>query len=207
MMHTENLELLQQTRSETLRLGSGINQAQSDFVPAPGKWWVGEVLDHLLLAESFYRRIIAQLIELKKSGVRPVIRNGFAEVNGSIAYIPKSVLPMLEIPFTIFNMFVPTPVRELMTQFRVVPAQIPDMATPRASRPVAELRQELKASSEETTALFHANPQLDYREMRYSHPLLGDNSVLQLLRILSMHERRHQSQIQDVLRSRQFPRV
>ena len=48
---------------------------------------------------------------------------------------------------------------------------------------------------------------LDYRELRYQHPLMGDNNVLQILRILSLHERRHHSQIQDIFRSRQFPKA
>src|SRR5947207_3113250 len=178
-MYKQDLEMLRLTRAETVRLGCGITQAQSEFTPARGKWSVGEVLDHLLLAEGYYRRMFAQLIELKKSGVaRPVIQHGFDEVNTSIAYIPKSLLPMLELPFTVFNMFVPTPVREVMTQFRIVPAQMPDMAKPRAGRLVAELREELAASYEQTAALFHANPRLNYRDMRYRHPLLGDNHML-----------------------------
>jgi hypothetical protein len=43
--------------------------------------------------------------------------------------------------------------------------------------------------------------------MLYQHPIMGSNSVLQMLRIVALHERRHQSQIQEVLRSRQFPKV
>jgi len=206
-MYKQDLELLRLTRAETLRL-SAVTQAQSEFTPAPGKWSVGHVLDHLLLAEAFYRGIFAQLIEMKKSGVRrPVIHNSFADLNTSIAYIPKSLLPTLEVPFTIFNMFVPAAFREMMAEFRILPAQMPDMAKPRASRPVAELREELKAAYEQTASLFHANPQLNYREMRFRHPLLGDNNMLQVLRIVALHERRHQYQIQDILRSRQFPKV
>src|SRR5437899_1251936 len=117
-MYKEDLETFRLTRAETLRVSSGLTQAQSDFAPAPGKWSVGEVLDHLLLAEDYYRRIFHRLIELQKSGARPVITSSFSDVNTSIAYIPKSVLPLLEVPFTIFNMFVPTAVREEMTQIR-----------------------------------------------------------------------------------------
>ena len=207
-MYKKDLELLRLTRQETLSLIAGISQEQSDFTPAPGKWSVGEVLDHLLLAEGFYRRMFAQLIELKKSGVaRPVIKNDFDDLNTSIAYIPKSLLPMLEIPFTVLNMFVPAQVRELMTEFRILPAQGPDKAQPKKGRPVAELREDLRAAYEQTAALLDGNPNYDYREMRYRHPLLGDNSLLQVLRIVALHERRHHSQIQDVLRSRQFPKV
>jgi hypothetical protein len=43
--------------------------------------------------------------------------------------------------------------------------------------------------------------------MRYQHPIMGSNNVLQMLRIMALHERRHQSQIRDILRSRQFSMV
>jgi DinB superfamily len=206
-MYEQNLEMLRLARAGTLRLCSGIGQAQSDFVPAVGKWSTGEVVDHLLLAEAFYRGIFVKLIQLQKSGQRPALDIGFSEVNTSIAYIPKAILPMLDIPFTIFNMFVPNGVREVLTQFRLLPAQNPDMTTPQKGKPIHELRKALSASYEETAALFHANPGLNYREMRYRHPLMGDNNVLQSLRILALHERRHQSQIQDIVRSSQSSKV
>ena len=136
-----------------------------------------------------------------------MIRSSFAEVNTSIAYIPKSLLPLLEVPFTVFNMFVPAVVREAMTQIRMLPAQNPDMAAPRRGKPVNELRDALKSSYEDTAAVFRENRRLDYRRMRYGHPLLGDNNMLQVLRIVALHERRHQSQIREILSSRQFPRV
>jgi uncharacterized damage-inducible protein DinB len=207
MMYKQDLELLRLTRAETLRL-SAISQAQSDFTPAPGKWSVGHALDHLLRAETFWRGIFAQLIEMNKSGDHhPVIKQGFDEVNTSVAYIPKPMLPLLAVPFTILNMFMPAPVREMLTEYRILPTQMPDMAAPRPGRPVAEMREELKASYEQTAQLFHSNPQRNYRNMRYKHPLIGDNNVLQILRIVAMHERRHQSQIQDILHSRQFPKA
>jgi uncharacterized damage-inducible protein DinB len=206
-MYQPDLELLHRTRGETLRLCSAVSQEQSEFAPAQGKWSVGEVLDHLLLAEKFYRAAFARLIELDKSGDRPVVSNGFSEVNTSIAFIPKSLLPLTEIPFTILNMFVPSAVREFMTQFPILPAQNPDMAKPEKGKPVTDLRQALQSSYAETAALFHANPALNYRRMRYRHPLMGDNNALQLLRIVSLHERRHQGQLGDILGSRQFPKV
>jgi hypothetical protein len=39
------------------------------------------------------------------------------------------------------------------------------------------------------------------------HPLMGVNNVLQLLRIVALHEQRHQSQIGDILRLPGFPRA
>jgi hypothetical protein len=205
-MYHQNLELLHSTRAGTLRLCSAITQAQSEFAP-PGKWSAGEVLHHLLLAENLYRGNFAQLIELQKSGQRPILRRSFADLNTSIAYIPKPILPMLEIPFTVMNMFVPSVVRETMMQFRLVPAQNPDVITPKKGQPVNDLRAALQASYDEMAALFNANPHLDYRGMTYQHPIMGSNNALQMMRIVALHERRHQSQIRDLLRLPQFSKV
>jgi DinB superfamily len=205
-MYRQNLELLHSTRAGTLRLCSAITQAQSEFAP-PGKWSVGEVLHHLLLAENLYRGNFAQLIELQKSGERPILRRSFADLNTSIAHIPKPILPMLEIPFTVMNMFVPSVVRETMMQFRLVPAQNPDVITPKKGQPVNDLRVALQASYDEMAALFNANPNLDYRGMTYQHPIMGSNNALQMMRIVALHERRHQSQIRDLLRLPQFSKV
>jgi hypothetical protein len=205
-MYKQNLELLRSTRAGTLRLCSGITQAQSEFAP-PGKWSVGEVLHHLLLADDLYRGNFAQLIELQKSGQRPVLRRSFADLNTSIAFIPKPILPMLEIPFTVMNMFVPSVVRETMMQFRLLPAQNPDIITPKKGQPMNELRAALEASYDEMAALFNANSRLDYRGMVYQHPIMGSNNVVQMVRIVALHERRHQSQIQDLLRLPQFSKV
>ena len=205
-MYKQNLDLLRSTRAGTLRLCSGISQPQSEFA-RPGKWSVGEVLHHLVLADDLYRQYFAQLIDIQKSGQRPVLRRSFADVNTSIAYIPKPILPLLEIPFTVMNMFVPSVIRETMIQFRLLPAQNPDIITPKKGQPLNELRAALQGSYDEMAALFNANPQLDYRGMLYQHPIMGSNNMLQMLRIVALHERRHQSQIQDILHSRQFPKV
>jgi hypothetical protein len=105
------------------------------------------------------------------------------------------------------NLFVPVRVREAMTQLRFLPQQNPDAAQPRKGKPVAELCAALSTSIEETAALLDANPALNYREMRFIHPLIGDNSIPEGLRMVELHERRHHFQIRDILSSRRFPKV
>jgi len=206
-MYQAELDLFRSTRARTWALVEGLSPAQMDYSPAPGQWSVGELVDHILLAEKLNRGEIAQLIELKKAGQKPVLKRTFADVNVSIGYIPKSLLPYLEIPFTLLNIFVPSSVRELMTRYRLVPAQNPDVGAPRQGRPADELRDELRASLKETEALFEANPDLDYNQMIHRHPLTGANTVPQLLRFTALHEQRHQSQISDVLAHPQFPKT
>jgi len=206
-MYAKSLDMLRSVRNATLSMTADLTQQQSEFVPAPGKWSAGQVLDHLRLADDLYRVRIARMIELEKSGQRPVVSDGFQDINTSVAYIPKAALPLLEIPFTIFNMFIPPFLRDIMTEFRLLPAQNPDVAKPKSSQPVEELRTALKLSLERIADLLATNPNIDYRRLRYRHPLMGDNNLLVLLRIIASHERRHQSQIRDIFKRRDFPRA
>jgi DinB superfamily len=205
-MFRESLEMFRSTRSRTIEMADELSQEQLDFAPAAGKWSAGEVLDHLLLAEKLNRDQVAELIELKRTQRKPFVRRTFADVNVSIGYIPKCLLPIFEVPFTLLNTFTPAGVREYMTRNRLVPAQHPDVATPRKGRSAAELRENLARSLKETENLFNANADLHYSEMIAQHPLLGTNNVPGLLRFMAAHEQRHQSQINNIMASPQFPR-
>ena len=47
---------------------------------------------------------------------------------------------------------------------------------------------------------------LDYHDMSVQHPLMGTNDIPGLLRFVALHEQRHQSQINNIIASPQFPR-
>jgi uncharacterized damage-inducible protein DinB len=206
-MYQSDLALFRDTRNRTLELSDGLTQAQVDFEPGPGQWSVGEVLDHLLRAEALNCREISELIVMTKSGRKPYLKRTFADMNVSMAFIPKSLLPSLEVPFQLLNMVVPRFAREFMTRYRLVPAQSPDVGTPCKGRSIEELGKELRSSLQEMETLFETNPTLDYRAMIHQHPLMGVNNAVQLLRIVALHEQRHQSQISDTLRQPGFPRA
>ena len=205
-MFQESLQLFRSARSRTLALAAQLSQEQLDYASATGKWSAGEVLDHLLLAEKVNREQIAELIELQKAQQKAFVKRSFADVNVSVAHIPKSLLPIFEVPFTLLNTIVPVGFREFITRHRLIPAQSPDIALPRKGRAASELREALAGSLRETEGLFEANPNLDYGEMSVRHPLMGTNSVPGLLRFMALHEQRHQSQINNIMTSPQFPR-
>jgi hypothetical protein len=102
---------------------------------------------------------------------------------------------------------VPPAIRELMATFRWLPAQNPKVAEPAPGKPIGGLRNDLRASIDATAQLLKDNPSIDFRRLRYQHPLLGDNNVAQLIRIVSFHEQRHHEQIRDILKSRTFPQA
>lgn len=205
-MPKDSLEMFRSTRVQTMAMVDGLTQVQIDHVPARGKWSVGEVLDHLILGQRLNLSYIAEVIGMKKAGQQPVLRLSFTDVDVSVGYIPKSLLPALEAPFTVMNMFLPTTIRDFITSHRLVPAQNPRLTNPRRARPVDELRGELVSSLKEMEALLESHADFNYSEMVIQHPLLGNNNVPGLLRFLALHEQRHQSQINDIITTAQFPK-
>lgn len=193
-------------RARTLALTDGLTQTQLDWTPAPDRWSAGEVLDHMILAARTNLDQMARLVELKRAGRRPELGLTFSDLNVSVAGIPRSLMPLFQVPLTFANMFVPDGVRNYLTRNRLISFQNPDQAAPRRGRPAAQLRDDLAASVREAEALFQNNPDLDYGEMTIRHPLLGSYDVPGLLRFMSAHEERHQSQVADVLGNPQFPR-
>jgi len=224
-MYKDDLDLLRSTRSKTLEMVGELSDAELQFAPNGGikpfeipflplrvlsppkrKWSIGEVLDHLFLFESVFREDISFIIQLKKSNRNPVLRLGFEEINVSFGFIPKAFLPVLEIPVGVFSQIIPNGLVEFLTSNRLLPAQNPDVAAPRAGKSGKESRDDLTGSLEATESLFEANPGLDYRNMFRQHPTTGRQTVLEALRMIALHEKRHQSQIQEILNDPDFPK-
>lgn len=199
------LALHRTTRYYTLATVQRLSQRQLDFKPAADKWSVGEVSDHLVLGHRLNLSYMAEVIGLKKAGQRPVLRLNFTDVDVSVAYLPKAVLPAFAVPFKVMNICLPSIVRDFLTRYSLVPAQNAQITTPRRGRTADELCQDLISSMKETEMLLESHQHLDYCEMVVEHPLLGSNTLPGLLRFLALHEQRHQSQIEGVLRSAGFP--
>lgn len=194
-------------RMHTLDLVQPLSQEQMDFVPTTGEWSVGEVVDHLLLAEKFWRGEIERLIALAKSGREPQLYRSLAELNPRPAFLPKGVLPLFEIPLTMANMVTPRCLRSMLVQSDIIPIETPDIAVPRFGRPANELRFDLHTSLAETETLIAANSALDYNRMFHEHLLLGTQNVPQVFQLLTMHEERHHDQISAVLAHTRFPQA
>jgi uncharacterized damage-inducible protein DinB len=200
------LAALTAARAQTLAALAPLSQAQLDFSPAAGRWSIGEVADHLILAESLYCGEIARLIELARAGQRPYLKRSFADINVSPLHVPTAVLSLLEAPIGMMSRLMPEAMRSIVTEFPLLPTRNPDRATPRPGRPAAELRDALARSLAETRALLTANAGLEFGRMISEHPLTGPSSVPRILGFLALHERRHQAQIERVRSNSRFPR-
>src|SRR5215469_7667132 len=102
-MVPETLASLSAARAQTLAAVAPLTQAQLEFRPREGSWSIGEVADHLTLAEGLYRGEIERLIEMVKNGERPYLKHSFSDINVSPLYLPAPVLSMLELPFGIVS--------------------------------------------------------------------------------------------------------
>jgi hypothetical protein len=199
----ENLMLLRQTRAATLEMVRDLPQERIDRRPSPKDWSVGEVLDHLVKSGELYRKEIVGLVELARQGKTPYVRKTVQEIDFAPSFLPKSMLPMLDVPFTMMTMFVPQIMRDTMIRYSsVLKGQTPEIARPAQGRPAAELIGELQRSLLETEQALSRNADLDWGAMAIHHPLLGRNNVPQMLRLTAMHERRHQDQIRALLAPR-----
>jgi DinB superfamily len=193
-------------REQTISIICDLTQAQADFSAAPNVWSIGQNVEHLLLTEKLYRTQIENLIDLARKGGKTNIDLTFQQIDTSIAFIPREVMPIFTMPLKVFNMFVPQAVRETMFRIPFIPAVSPSVSAPARSRPIAELRSRAVSSLEATEEVFRRDLPPSLGNMTLSHPILGTNNIVQIFRIISAHEERHQGQMQAVLGNPRFPK-
>ena len=196
-MLKDTINSFSQARADTLLLLQRLSQQQLDYKAGSGKWSLGEVMDHLYLAERFFRTQIGILVERQRSDQSRSLALSFSDLNVRPAFLPGFLLPFVEIPLRMTNVFVPRPLRQLLLTTPLVRARHPDAADPRPNLAKEQLQTQLSQGVAETLAVFEQNPHLDFSSLRISHPLLGDNSVIELLDIMTIHERGHQQKIRE----------
>lgn len=200
------LQRLRALRERTLDATAELSQEQLDFSPRFGAWSVGEILDHLVLAEGDLRANIEELLQLARAGRNPVVTRTFRDLNIRPAVVPEFALPFLEIPFQLTSDFVPTSCRDFLLRNRILPARNATSAQPRPRQSRETLPQSLRNSFQRTAQVFTKNPDVDFSRLVVKHPLLGTNNALHLLQFIGSHEERHQSQIAELLAEPGFPK-
>jgi hypothetical protein len=198
-MEVRGLEGLRLVRLRTLELIAPLSQEDLDFIPASGKWSVGEIADHIVLAADSLQDILQQLISLKRSGQQPFIRRGFTDFDVFFAFLPKSLMPVMEMPLSLVSRFVPENLRNFLIQHRVLPFHAARSGTPRHGLPAQDLKNRLRAQWDKINSVFQDNADLDFQEMATQHPLFGYTSMANLPDLMASHELRHQKQIMSVL--------
>ncbi len=197
-MRRKELQSLRETRERTLDMVRDLSQEHVDYAPEGG-WSIGQLLDHLRRADAGNGGEIRRLIELERSGKRPAVNVGLAEMEFSVPWIPRSVLPLADVPTAVFNFFLPNRARRFFLSNPIVPAKSPAALKPATGGRKEELIQALRESLNRTERLFLENLDIRFERLRYYHPLFGYNNAYDILRLMISHEERHQKQLKKML--------
>ncbi len=195
------LRRFRSTRERTCSLVEGLSAERMSEVPAPGEWSAGELVDHLLRTERLWRREIEELLRLKEAGRQPYLSRLLADFPiPLVGRLPVPLLGLLSVPMTAFNAFMPTGFILAFLRYPAVKAKAPPAIAPRPGRPAAELKRELRSEAKATIAVFEERPNVRFDRLIYQHPLLGIVTAVDLLRVITVHEQRHQEQLVEILR-------
>jgi hypothetical protein len=195
------LEARQVIRIRTLSLIQPLGQNQLDHAPGAGAWSVGEIVDHILLAEQVEQGIVKELILLIRRGKRPFVERSLLDLGLYPKFMPKVFISSLEPLVSFFSANIPLSIRAWFMQQPLIPFTHPAQATPRRFLPGDELRSRLVFSYQATSSLFKANADIDFHSLVVRHSILGCLHTIGLLRLMGNHEARHQKQIEKTMRA------
>ena len=200
----DEFEEFRSVRRGTLALVENLDQRQSEAQAEEGLWSVGQVLDHLVKLDVLIVRELDVALGQKQRGL-PFVYRGIADIDSTIPWVLRPVLPFFEVPFSFFNVVVPAGARRAITGNRSLPLQAPGSLKPRPGRSLETLRTELESALETFEEQQRDHPTVDLRKLYYYNPITGLGSIPSLYRFVSNHEKRHQAQLHDILDHPGFP--
>ncbi len=171
------LKSFQTTRDNFLKSISGLSQKQWTFKPAPDRWSVAEVAEHITVSES----AIFSLVQ-KQVMTSPAAPEKRAQVKG------KDEMILQRVPD------------------RSHKAQAPEFLRPTGRWATeAELAKTFENSRAATTEYIRTTND-DLRDHFFDHPVFGTMDGYQWLLLISAHSARHTAQIEEVKADPNFPK-
>jgi hypothetical protein len=168
---------LQAVRAEVLREVQGLSQRQTDWKPSPEVWSVGEIIDHLTLAEIATGKLTTKLTREAAAG-------------GTLAPWPANLTTFAPLP--------PDPPG---------PADAPQVVRPSSGKAIGELIATMRATRERSRQSVEKLGTVDPRALRFNHFRLGDLDLAQWWQLQTRHDGIHLAQIRDVKRAWGFPKA
>lgn len=168
---------LERVRADVLREAEGLSQRQTDWRPGHEDWSVGEILDHLTIAEIATGKLTTKLTKE-------------AEAAGALAPWPSQLTALTPLP--------PDPPG---------PAEAPQVVRPAAGKPIGELIGAMKATRQRTRQSIEKLASVDPRKLRFTHFRLGDLDLAQWWQLQARHDGVHLDQLRAVKRAAEFPKA
>ncbi len=157
-------------RARLFRSVENLSEAEQTFRPAPDKWSIAEVLEHVSLVESNVVRLL-----------QVVLRKAEAAGGGNR---PEG------------EPFAPVSIKEFVEQAATSKYQSPEAAVPSGSATIADSLARLDESRAALETLRPAVERLECTQMLYPHPAFGPLNLYQWLAFMGVHQSRHRRQIE-----------
>ena len=170
------LQQLQTTRDNFLKSIAGLSQKQWTFKPAPDRWSVAEVAEHITVSESTIFGLVQKTMQ------SPAAPENREQVKGKDQLILQKIVD------------------------RSHKAQAPEILRPTGRWGTeAELTKTFEASRKVTMDYVKTTND-DLRDHFFDHPVFGTLDGYQWLLLLSGHSARHTEQIEEVKAAPNFPK-
>jgi hypothetical protein len=167
---------LQTVRADVLREVEGLTQTQADWRPGAKEWSVGEVIDHLTIAEVATGKLTTKLTRE-------------AEAAGTLAPFPAGL-----------GSFAPLP------PWPPGPAEAPQVVWPAQGKDLGALVAAMKATRERSRQSIDKLATVDPRPLVFKHGRLGDLDLAQWWTLQVEHDGIHLEQLRAIKRAPGFPR-
>ena len=154
----------------------GLSEGQLAFQSTPGKWSIGEILDHLHLAERSIARVLSKILQ-QAAG------RGLVGEPGSMDPLPH------RIDMQIYNQ----------------PADAPESVRPSPDRPLGQLLGSLQESRERLQEVASRADGRVVGNVTIQHFQLGELHFYQWLALAGAHEAKHLVQIRQIKANPRFP--
>ena len=164
----EIYEHIDRTRARLIAAVEGLSGEQQTFRPAPGRWSVAELVEHLSIVEGNIVRLLNKLL-------------GKAEESVPAAKASEA--------------FGPVSIEEFVERSRGVKLEAPESIRP-TGLPLADSLARLRDSRAALHALRPRVERADGRALRFPHPAWGPLDLYQWLLFVGAHEDRHLAQIE-----------
>ncbi len=166
------------TRETLCREVQGLSEAQLSFRPAQDKWSIGEILDHLHLAERSITRVLSKILQQ-------------AAGRGLIGQPGSMQLPAHRIDLEAYNQS----------------AAAPESVRPSPERPLPELLSSLRESRERLREVTSRADGRVVGDITIRHFQLGELHFYQWLALEAAHESKHLGQIRQIKSHPGYPRT
>ena len=169
---------LQRVRADVLREVEPLSQRQADWKSGDKDWSVGEIVDHLTIAEVATGKLTTKLLKEVQAG-------------SAAAVFPHDLTE-----------FAAAPLRE-----GDAGGEAPPVVWPGHGKPIGTLVDTMKATRTRSRESIERLADCDPRRLTFKHFRFGDMDLGQWWRLTAAHDAMHLRQIREVKSAPGFPRA